>query len=91
MVSMASSESIRENTDHEAPPAAKRGLGDLAGDFFASLGITEERYIAAKVVLHLDPTCNCADRRMWLNEMGQKLGVDGVVVKMAQWMDRRKG
>ena len=73
------------------PPPAKRGLGDLAGDFFAAMGVTEERYKAAKVVLHLDPKCNCADRRKWLNEMGQKLGVDGVVMKMAKWMDRRKG
>ena len=72
-------------------PAAKPGLGDLAEQFFKSLGITEERYKAVKVALHLDPKCNCADRRRWLNEVGQKLGVDGVVMKMARWMDRRQG
>ena len=71
--------------------AAKPGLGDLAEDFFKSLGITEERYKSVKVALHLDPKCNCADRRRWLNEVGEKLGVDGVVMKMARWMDRRKG
>ena len=70
--------------------ATKPGLGDLAEAFFKSLGITEERYKAVKVKLHLDPHCNCADRKKWLNEMGAKLGVDGVVVKMAKWMDRRK-
>jgi len=79
------------STRKAEPPPPKPGLGDLAADFFASLGITEERYKAVKVVLHLDPNCRCADRRRWLNEMGQKLGVDGVVLKMAQWMDRRKG
>lgn len=66
------------------------GLGDLAEAFFKSLGITEERYQAVKVTLHLDPKCNCADRKRWLNEVGAQLGVNSVVVKMAQWMDRRK-
>jgi hypothetical protein len=69
---------------------AAPGLGDLAAEFFASLGITEERYRAVKVKLHLDPKCNCADRRRWLNEVGAKLGVDGVVLKLAKWMDGRK-
>jgi hypothetical protein len=92
---MARSEAESENSGSE-PPAAGRpglgraGLGDIAEDFFKSLGITEERYKAVKVALHLDPKCNCADRKRWLNEVGAKLGVDGVVVKMAQWMDRRK-
>ncbi len=70
---------------------ARTGLGDLAGAFFESLGVTEDRYRAVKVALHLDPKCNCADRRRWLNEVGAELGVDGVVMKMARWMDRRKG
>jgi hypothetical protein len=65
-------------------------LGDLAEAFFKSVGITDERYRAVKVTLHLDPKCNCADRKRWLNEMGKKLGIDRVVIKMAQWMDRRK-
>jgi hypothetical protein len=64
------------------------GLGDLAEAFFKSLGVTEDRYRAVKVKLHLDPKCKCADRRRWLNEVGAKLGVDGVVVKLARWMDR---
>lgn len=67
------------------------GLGDLAEAFFKSLGVTEERYRAVKVKLHLDPKCKCADRRRWLNEVGAKLGVDGVVVKLARWMDRGRG
>jgi hypothetical protein len=67
-----------------------RGLGDLAGEFFGTLGITEARYRAVKLALHLDPKCGCADRRRWLNEMGDRLGVDGVIVKLARWMDRER-
>ena len=77
---------------HEAKSsdaAEKPGLGDLAGAFFAAGGVTEERYRAAKAVLGLDPKCNCDARKKWLNEMGHRLGVDGVVVRMARWMDRR--
>jgi hypothetical protein len=88
---MANDKPKSEADSQREPPPVKRGLGDLAGDFFAALGITEERYKAVKVALHLDPNCNCADRRKWLNEMGEKLGVDGVVMKMAKWMDQRKG
>lgn len=77
----------QENIDD---PTLPPGLGDLAEAFFKSVGITEERYGAAKVKFHLDPNCNCADRRRWLNEVGAKLGVDGVVVKLARWMDREK-
>jgi hypothetical protein len=86
-----SSESSGEEPGEEPRGVGTRGLGDMAGEFFASLGITEERYKSVKVALHLDPKCNCADRRRWLNEMGQQLGVDGVVMKMARWMDRGKG
>src|SRR5262245_14132471 len=67
------------------------GLGDLAAEFFLSLGISEERYRSAKAALYLDPKCGCADRRRWLNELGGQLGVDGIVVKMARWMDRGRG
>ncbi len=72
----------------QAAPEPKPGLGDLAGEFFVSLGISEDRYKAAKAVIYLDPTCGCADRRKWLNELGEQLGVDGIIVKMARWIDR---
>jgi hypothetical protein len=78
---------MSENEPGHPSPA---GLGDLAAEFFASLGITEERYKAMKVALDLDPMCGCADRRKWLNAMGKKLGVDNVVVRLASWLDRRK-
>lgn len=78
-----------EDTAHDDDTIAEApGLGDLAEAFFKSLGVTEERYRAVKVKLHLDPRCNCADRRRWLNEVGATLGVDGVVVRLARWMDR---
>ncbi len=51
-------------------PTAPSGLGDLAEAFFNSVGITEDRYRAVKVALHLDPKCGCAERKKWLNEMG---------------------
>jgi hypothetical protein len=78
----------KPDANSNAPPAP--GLGDLAERFFASLGITEERYQAAKAAWHLDPKCNCADRKRWLNETGAKLGIDGVVVKLAKWLDSQK-
>jgi hypothetical protein len=76
--------------ESENVAALPTGLGDLAEAFFKSVGITEQRYRSVKVTLHLDPKCNCADRKKWLNEMGKRLGVDSVVMKMAQWMDRRR-
>ena len=66
------------------------GLGDLAGEFFATLGVTEERYKAAKLALHLDPNCGCSGRRAWLNAMGEKLGVNGAAGRVAGWLKRRK-
>jgi hypothetical protein len=85
---MAPKQRLSDDRPQIAPQPAP-GLGDLAGDFFASLGITEERYKSVKVMLHLDPSCGCADRRKWLNEVGRQLGVDGVIVKFARWIDRR--
>jgi hypothetical protein len=86
---MKENDSTGDRLEPGAP--AKVGLGDLAEAFFKSMGVTEDRYKAVKVQLHLDPHCNCADRKRWLNEVGAQLGVDGVVMKMAKWMDRRKG
>jgi hypothetical protein len=85
---MSESEAVRESgvNDEASPP----GLGDVAKAFFESVGVTEERYRAAKEALGLDPTCRCDDRRKWLNAMGRRLGVDGVVLRMARWMDRGK-
>lgn len=81
---------METNGNKPEPPELEHGLGDLAESFFKSLGVTEDRYRAVKVKLHLDPHCNCADRKRWLNDVGAKLGVNGVVAKMARWMDRKK-
>ncbi len=88
---MTSDESNRSGLVQHPEEMQKPGLGDLAGEFFAALGVTEECYKALKVALHLDPKCGCADRRRWLNEMGDQLGIGGAVLKMARWLDRRKG
>jgi len=82
-------EQVRADDSTQRAPE-KRGLGDLTESFFTSLGITKERYQAAKAGLGLDPGCNCDARKKWLNELGGKLGVDAVVLKMAKWLDRRK-
>lgn len=86
---MKDTDSTRDKLEPDAA-APEVGLGNLAEAFFKSLDITEERYRAVKVKLHLDPHCNCADRKKWLNEVGAQLGVDSVVMKMAKWTDRRK-
>ena len=79
-------------TDSAAERAPEKpGLGDLTEGFFMSLGITQERYLAVKAAIGLDPECNCDARKKWLNELGGRLGVDGVVLKMSRWLDRRKG
>jgi hypothetical protein len=85
-----SSQHSESNAGDGLQPALPPGLGDLAEAFFSSLGITEERYRAVKVALELDPKCNCAERKKWLNAVGAQLGVNGVVAKMAAWMDRGK-
>jgi hypothetical protein len=78
--------------EDEAKPQilSKPGLGDLTERFFFSLGITKDRYRAAKAAVGLEPDCNCDARKKWLNELGGRLGVDKVVLKMAKWMDERK-
>jgi hypothetical protein len=46
-----------------------RGLGDWTERMLASIGITKERYVAAKQLFGLAPTCNCAKRKAWLNRV----------------------
>lgn len=53
----------------ERPPAVPPGWGDYAELVFASIGITPESYCTAKAMFGLPPTCNCADRKEWLNRV----------------------
>lgn len=45
------------------------GLGDYTESLLNSLGITKERYQAAKHLFGLAPTCHCEQRKQWLNRV----------------------
>lgn len=45
------------------------GLGDYTESLLQSVGITKERYQAAKQLFGLAPTCNCDERKAWLNRV----------------------
>ena len=55
------------------PPHNPLPVGDKAAKMFAAVGITPDRYRAAKAAIGLPPTCNCAGRQAWLNRAGQWL------------------
>jgi hypothetical protein len=55
-----------------ATPRAK-GLGDKVADTLKKLGITPERYVEVKQRFGLPPTCDCAKRQEWLNQVGRWL------------------
>jgi hypothetical protein len=71
-------------------PRFEGGLGDLAAEFFKSLGITEERYKAVKGKLHLDPNCNCPERQQRLNEFGEQLGGTWAAKRFAEWLSEKR-
>lgn len=50
------------------------GLGDCTEQLLASIGVTKERYVAAKELFGLAPTCGCEDRKAWLNRVSEWCG-----------------
>lgn len=48
---------------------AAKPMGDRVEQLMQSLGITEDRYRAAKALFGLPPTCHCAARKEWLNNV----------------------
>ena len=56
-------------------------LGDEVEKALTVLGITKQRYRAAKEALGLPPTCDCAKRQKWLNQMGERLQVSAGKLK----------
>ncbi len=50
-------------------PATPEGLGDWLENQLKKLGVTEERWGEAKAIVGLDPSCNCASRKAWLNKV----------------------
>jgi hypothetical protein len=51
------------------------GLGDIVAAGLASVGITKERYVRAKVAVGLKRDCGCLKRQKRLNELGRKIGI----------------
>jgi hypothetical protein len=51
------------------------GLGDYTEQLLSSIGVTKDRYAAAKELFGLAPTCNCETRKEWLNKVGAWLGL----------------
>lgn len=53
----------------DKPVATDFGLGDYTESLLRSIGVTKERYIAAKELFGFAPTCNCDARKEWLNNV----------------------
>ncbi len=47
------------------PP--REGLGDQTERLLESMGITQDRYVAAKELFGFAPLCDCPKRKAWLN------------------------
>jgi len=57
-----------------ATPSEGDGFGDWVQQRLEAVGVTKERWIAAKETVGLPPVCNCEERQEWLNEVGHKFG-----------------
>lgn len=51
----------------------REGWGDRTERLLSRVGVTQERYIAAKELFGLAPTCNCKARKEWLNKISEWL------------------
>jgi hypothetical protein len=68
----------------ERPPRQEiPRLGDRIGSALESVGVTPERWAAAKAEIGLPATCGCASRREWLNKLDEKLGLAEGLEKFA--------
>jgi hypothetical protein len=54
----------------EGPHSHKKQLGDKMESMLESIGVTKDRYKAAKLALGFPPTCDCDKRKEWLNKAG---------------------
>jgi hypothetical protein len=64
-----------EPIEHTCGSAQVVRLGDKLQSALEGIGITKERWQAAKQVLHLPPTCHCEARQEWLNKLDARLGI----------------
>jgi len=49
--------------------ATRNRLGDITEKALKSIGVTQDRYKAAKEIFGMSPTCNCDKRKEWLNRV----------------------
>jgi hypothetical protein len=50
-------------------------LGDKLANALEAVGVTKDRWTAAKASLGLPATCNCPARQVWLNNLDESLGL----------------
>ena len=50
------------------------GLGDRIETALTAVGVTKERWGTLKGLIGLPNTCRCAERQIWLNQLGEQLG-----------------
>lgn len=49
----------------------QQGWGDYTEALLKKIGVTEDRYKAAKEAVGLAPKCNCDKRKAWLNKVSE--------------------
>lgn len=49
-------------------------LGDWVECHLTSLGVTKEWWVGIKSEVGLPPTCDCEERKEWLNQVGTRFG-----------------
>ncbi|MEM8864009.1 MAG: hypothetical protein AAGF31_00495 [Planctomycetota bacterium] len=62
---------ICTTAERQVAEATSLELGDRVKRLLSSVGITPDRYVAAKRALGLPPTCGCEARKEWLNRAGE--------------------
>lgn len=58
-----------------AATQGKPGLGDYIATALQFVGITPERYVAAKAAVRLKKKCRCKERQELLNSLGRKVRI----------------
>lgn len=69
------------------PPSPQQQLGDWVESRLKSIGVTKESYQAVKAAMGLPPTCDCDERKEWLNQLGEKFGVAAKAAWSKLWKD----
>lgn len=70
---------VSAEQDRHLTPKSQTGLGDRTEQLLKKLGVTQDRYKAAKEAFGLAPECSCPNRIESLNELG---------LSAKQWKDK---